>query len=82
LPRINGIEVLRRIKADARTRSVPVVILTGSEWNRDFEECKRLGADTYAVKPLDFHRLSLVTPQLRLCWALMKEQPVQKASTV
>lgn len=78
LPRLSGIEVLRRIKADTRTRSVPVVVLTGSEWNRDFEECKRLGADTYAVKPIDFQRLSQITPQLRLSWALVKEHPVQQ----
>ena len=79
LPKVSGIEVLRRIKADARTRSIHVVILTGSEWSRDFEECKRLGAETYIVKPVDFQRLSRVTPQLHLCWALVKEQAVQRA---
>jgi CheY-like chemotaxis protein len=79
LPRINGIEVLRRIKADARTRFIPVVILTGSDWTRDFENCKRLGAETYIVKPVDFQRLSQVTPQLRLCWTLLKEHPIPTA---
>jgi CheY-like chemotaxis protein len=74
LPKISGIEVLRRIKGDARTRSIHVVILTGSEWSRDFEECKRLGADTYIVKPVDFQRLSQVTPQLHLCWTLVNEK--------
>jgi len=78
LPKINGIEVLRRIKADPRTRSLPVTVLTGSDWTRDFEECKRLGAETYIVKPVDFQRLSQVTPQLRLCWSLVKQQSAQK----
>jgi len=79
LPKVNGLEVLRRIKAEPRTRSIPVAILTGSEWTRDFEECKRLGAETYIVKPVDFQRLSRVTPQLRCCWTLLKELPIRPA---
>jgi CheY-like chemotaxis protein len=78
LPKLNGIEVLRRIKGDARTRSLHIVILTGSEWPKDFEECKRLGAETYIVKPVNFQRLSQVTPQLHLSWALVNEQPARR----
>lgn len=72
LPKIGGLEVLRRIKADKDTRSISVVVLTESQNDRNIAECNRLGADTYIVKPLDFHRLSRATPQLNLNWALMK----------
>jgi len=72
LPKVNGIDVLRRIKADARTRSVPVVVLTASLQCRDLAECRRLGAEAYIVKPLDFQGLSQATPQLNLDWALLE----------
>jgi CheY-like chemotaxis protein len=80
LPKVNGLEVLRRIKADDRTRSIPVVILTISQMLNDFTECQRLGAVTYIVKPLNFQRLSQITPRLNLDWALfqpaMTKQPL------
>jgi CheY-like chemotaxis protein/predicted XRE-type DNA-binding protein len=72
LPKIPGMEVLRRIKADDRTRMIPVVVLTISQVFSDFNECQRLGAETYLVKPLNFQRLSQVTPRLKLDWALLK----------
>jgi two-component system response regulator len=72
LPKISGLEVLRRIKADHRTRGVPVVVLTASRHDRDIAECRRLGAETYVIKPLDFQRLSEATPRLNLNWALCK----------
>ena len=72
LPKVSGLEVLRRIKADKRTRLMPVVILTISDDDYDIAECRRLGADNYIVKPVDFQRLSQVTPQLNLNWALLK----------
>lgn len=72
LPRVSGLEVLRRLKADVRTREIPVVILTISQVFSDFEECQRLGAETYIIKPLNFQQLSQVTPRLALDWALLK----------
>lgn len=72
LPKINGLEVLRSIKADQRTRMIPVAVLTMSEMFSDIEECRRLGAETYIVKPVSFQRLSQITPQLNLNWALFK----------
>ncbi|HTD67849.1 MAG TPA: response regulator, partial [Candidatus Limnocylindria bacterium] len=72
LPKISGLEVLRRIKADARTRSIPVVVLTGSRHDRDVLASKQLGTQAYIVKPVDFQNLSEVTPQLSLSWALLK----------
>jgi two-component system response regulator len=71
LPKISGTEVLRRIKSDPRTRNIPVVILTASRRDRDFIASRQLGADAYIVKPVDFESLSVVTPQLRLFWALL-----------
>lgn len=72
LPRVPGLEVLRRIKSDSRTQSIFVVVLTASKYDRDIEASKRLGADAYIVKPVDFQNLSEVTPRLSLQWALLK----------
>jgi CheY-like chemotaxis protein len=72
LPKVSGLEVLRRLKAEERTREIPVVILTISQVFSDFSECQRLGAETYIIKPLNFQRLSQVTPRLQLDWALLK----------
>jgi CheY-like chemotaxis protein len=71
LPKVTGLEVLRQMKADRRTRSIPVVVLSG-EWNRDVEETKRLGAESFIMKPLDFQRFSQITPELHLCWSLIR----------
>lgn len=75
LPRISGMEVLRRIKGDTRTRSIPVIVLTVSKSDREIEVAQRLGADGYLVKPVDFHSLSEITPRLSLQWALLKPGP-------
>jgi len=72
LPKISGMEVLRRIKADPRTQGISVVVLTASSRDKDIQACMRLGANTYIVKPVDFQNLSQVTPQLSLRWALLK----------
>jgi CheY-like chemotaxis protein len=78
LPKVNGLEVLRRLKADSRTLSIPVVVLTGSERDRDIDESRRLGAEAYIVKPVDFHRFSQITPQLKLSWTLAKHPVAQQ----
>jgi CheY-like chemotaxis protein/DNA-binding XRE family transcriptional regulator len=72
LPRIGGLEVLRRIKAEPQTRMIPVVVLTESPNHRDIAECRRLGVDAFLIKPVDFLRFTKVTPQLGLQWALLK----------
>lgn len=72
LPKVGGIEVLRRIKADERTRAIPVVVLTSARDARELAECRRLGAETSIIKPVDFQNLSQATPSLRLDWALLK----------
>lgn len=79
LPKIDGIEVLRQIKADSRTRTIPVIVLTTANRDREVAASQRLGADAYIVKPVDFHNLSGVTPQLSLQWALLKRAPLVNA---
>jgi CheY-like chemotaxis protein/DNA-binding XRE family transcriptional regulator len=76
LPKIDGLEVLRQIKADPRTRTIPVIVLTVSSRDRDIAASQRLGAEAYIVKPVDFQNLSGVTPQLSLQWALLKRAPM------
>jgi CheY-like chemotaxis protein/DNA-binding XRE family transcriptional regulator len=72
LPRIDGIEVLRRIKSNPRTASIPVIILTSSTRQRDMQLCKQLGADAYLSKPVNLQHLTRVTPLVNLQWALVK----------
>ena len=79
LPKMNGIEVLRTIKADKRTANVSVVVLTVSEDSNDIAECMRLGADNYIVKPVNFARLSQTTPSLNMEWVLLKSAEPPKA---
>lgn len=75
LPKINGLDVLRQIKADPKTRDIPVIVLTASDRDRDILISKRLGAEAYIVKPVDFQNLSEVTPKLSFQWALLKRLP-------
>ena len=77
LPKINGLEVLRRIKADPLTQTIPVAVLTVSQMFSDLEECQRLGVETYLVKPVNFQRLSQITPHLKLDWALFKPKTLE-----
>lgn len=72
LPKVSGLEVLRRIKTDKRTRMMRVIVLTKSEKSSDIAECRRLGAETCITKPVNFHSLSQATPQLKLDWVLIE----------
>jgi CheY-like chemotaxis protein len=78
LPKIGGIEVLRRIRSDERTRSLPVVILTSSSEERDIIESYHLGANSYVRKPVDFNQFSESVKQLGLYWLLLNEPPIIK----
>ena len=72
LPKISGLEVLRQLKENARTRTFPVVVLTESQSSQDMIGSRNLGAEIYIVKPVDFHGFSQAISQLRFGWALMK----------
>lgn len=78
LPKVNGLEVLKQIKTKNETRKIPVIVLTISDNNYDITECRRLGADNYIVKPVNFQRLSQATPILNLHWGLFKPADVKR----
>jgi two-component system, response regulator len=75
LPKLSGLEVLQRIRADARTAMLPVVILTSSKEDRDLIEGYRLGANSYVRKPVDFAEFLEATRQLGLYWLVLNQAP-------
>lgn len=75
LPKIDGLEVLRRIRAEARTRLLPVVILTSSKEEQDLISGYSLGANSYIRKPVDFAQFSEAIRQLGLYWLVLNEAP-------
>lgn len=76
LPKVDGMEVLRRIKSDERTRLIPVVMLTSSREERYMMESYKLGINSYIAKPVDFEQFSEAVRQLGLYWLLLNQQPV------
>ncbi len=75
LPKVDGLEVLRRIKSDPRTRAIPVVMLTSSKEQSDVVESYHLGVNSYIVKPVDFEHFSEVVRQLGYYWLLLNQPP-------
>lgn len=75
LPRLNGLEVLQRLRAEPRTRLLPIVILTSSNEERDLVEGYRLGANSYVRKPVDFVQFSEAVHQLGLYWLVLNQVP-------
>jgi len=75
LPKIDGLEVLRRLRADERTRLLPVVVLTSSNEERDVATSYALGANSYVRKPVDFKEFTEAARQLGLYWLLLNEPP-------
>lgn len=75
LPKIDGLEVLRRIKDDPHTRDIPVVVLTSSREQRDVTESYRLGVNSYIVKPVNFERYAEAVRDLGLYWLLLNQPP-------
>ncbi len=75
MPRMNGIEVLKQLKADEQLRLIPIVILTSSRESRDLDECYRLGVNAYVVKPVRFSDFVEAVKGIGLFWALINEAP-------
>jgi CheY-like chemotaxis protein len=75
LPKVDGLEVLQRLKGDPRTRMIPVVILTSSKEQRDVVESYRLGVNSYLVKPVNFERFSEAVRDLGFYWLLLNHPP-------
>jgi two-component system response regulator len=76
LPKMDGFEVLRRIRADERTRLLPVVILTSSREQQDRVNSYKLGVNSYIRKPVDFNRFTEAVQQLGIYWLLLNEPPL------
>lgn len=74
LPKIDGLEVLRRVRADARTKLLPIVVLTSSKEERDVVESYSLGANSYVRKPVDFEQFVEAVKSLGLYWLVINEQ--------
>jgi len=79
LPKVDGLDVLRRIKADQRTRIIPVVVLTSSREERDIVESYKLGVNSYIVKPVDFEQFTEAVRQVGLYWVLLNQPPAAVA---
>jgi len=75
IPKVNGIEVLQKIKSDARTKFVPVVILTSSKEHPDIQKCYDLGANSYIVKPVNFESFAQAIKNLGFYWLLLNQRP-------
>jgi CheY-like chemotaxis protein len=75
LPKVDGIEVLRRIKSDERAKTIPVVVLTSSAEERDIVESYKLGVNSYLVKPVEFEQFSETVAQAGFYWMLMNKTP-------
>ena len=75
LPKVDGLEVLRRLRDDERTRAIPVVVLTSSAEQPDIATAYRLGANSYIVKPVDFEAFSRAVSDLGLYWLLVNRPP-------
>ena len=75
LPKVDGLEVLRAIKADPRTRLIPVVVMTSSQEHKDIVESYQLGVNSYIVKPVDFDNFSAAVLELGFYWLLLNRSP-------
>lgn len=75
LPKIDGLEVLRRVKSDPRTKAIPVVVLTSSKEQRDVVESYQLGVNSYIVKPVDFAGFADAVKEIGLYWLLLNQPP-------
>lgn len=75
LPRVDGLDVLRRIKSDSRTKLIPVVVLTSSREQNDIVESYRLGVNSYIVKPVDFERFADAVQKAGMYWLLLNQPP-------
>jgi len=75
MPRLDGVEVVRQLKADEQMQLIPVVILTSSRESQDLAECYRLGVNAYVVKPVRFAEFVEAVKQIGVFWALVNEPP-------
>ena len=77
LPKVDGLEILQKCKADPRTRNIPVVVLTSSREERDLVQSYNFGVNSYVVKPVDFPQFTDAVSQLGLYWMLLNQVPAE-----
>ena len=75
LPKVDGLEVLRRIKSDERTKKIPVVVMTSSREDKDLDTCYENGVNGYVVKPVEFEDFCRAVSELGFYWLLLNETP-------
>ncbi|VVB96972.1 putative methanogenesis regulatory protein FilR2 [uncultured archaeon] len=75
LPKVDGLEVLHKVKSDERTKTIPIVVLTSSHEERDLVESYKFGVNSYIVKPVDFDKFIQAVSQLGMYWMLLNKQP-------
>jgi len=75
MPKVDGIEVLRTIRSDDRTKTIPVVILTSSREDPDIKKCYALGVNSYVVKPVEFDEFYKAVSSLGLYWMIVNQAP-------
>ena len=75
LPKVDGLEVLKAIKSNSKTKIIPVIVLTSSKEEKDMVESYRLGVNSYIVKPVDFDKFVVAVRDLSLYWLLLNQQP-------
>lgn len=76
LPKLNGLEVLRQVKGDERTRRIPVVVVTSSREDPDIQSAYSLGANSYVIKPVEFESFAECVSKLGLYWLLVNQPPL------
>lgn len=75
MPKINGIQVLQKIKSDARTKKIPIVVLSSSKEDPDIQECYLLGVNSYVVKPVAFEKFFDTISEIGLYWMTLNQPP-------
>ena len=78
MPKVDGLEVLRKLKSDEKRRVIPVVVLTSSKEDRDIIETYELGVNAYIVKPVDFNQFVKAVSDVGLFWLVLNQPPLQK----
>src|ERR1700757_1452570 len=79
MPKVNGMEVLEKLKSDETTKSIPIVMLTSSAEDPDIEKCYQLGANSYIVKPVEFEEFTKAVAGLGMYWMLLNKPPYEAA---